>query len=152
MYEYVSEAEIEKKILAHYHGSSGIVKRHIKMAAKQMQQGQTIGKRMTPVVSFWFDRPKWAKWSCAWESFGTDGDVEVIDGTQVLPSVIRFCYFKTYGELVCQLAYITNEVSYEHSRLSMPIIIDKYYSLPERQQNVANSPADEIYNKMATII
>lgn len=78
---------------------------HVRNALHQLKQGETIGRRETPVISFWPMRPKWIKWGSAWETLGTDGDSMHEDGMLVIPAILRLAYFKL-DDQVCQLAYV----------------------------------------------
>ncbi len=96
----------EQFILNRYPGNSDIIKEHIRKAVLQLESGQTVGERATPVVSFWMMRDKWVKRGSAWEQIGTDGDVRFdANGMMVYPDILRLAYFITTDGLVCQLAY-----------------------------------------------
>jgi hypothetical protein len=79
---------------------------HVRNAVHQLKEGETIGRRGTPVISWWPMRAKWEKWGAAWETLGTDGDSESVeDGKLRIPAVLRLAYFRLDGQ-VCQLAYV----------------------------------------------
>ena len=89
-----------------------MISEHVRNAIKQLQQGEQIGRRGTPVISFWDMRPKWEKWGNAWEYFGSDGSTFVEDGKVICPAVLKLVYFRTHDGRVCQLAYkVREEVS-----------------------------------------
>lgn len=94
---------------------------HVTNAIRQLRQGEKIGRRGTPVISFWPMRPKWERHGIAWETMGTDGDDLNEDGMFVVPAIIQLAYFRI-GDQVCQLAYVIQEEvkapasSYESSK------------------------------------
>src|SRR6478735_4402877 len=98
--------DAEQFLLKRYPGDSKAIKDHIRKAVIQLQKGQTVGERATPVVSFWMMREKWRKRGSAWEQLGTDGDVKFENGEMVYPDILRLAYFVTTDGLVCQLAYL----------------------------------------------
>lgn len=80
---------------------------HLKRIEEQLEKGPKIGRRGTPVVSFWDMRSKWRKYGQYWELWGTDGDL-IHDGEQglIAPAELKLVYFVIPGtEIVCQLAY-----------------------------------------------
>lgn len=92
------------------------MREHLKKIEEQLVKGSTIGRRGTPVVSFWAMRDKWKKYGQYWELWGTDGDVEVenrvIDGARMAisplmaPAELKLIYFVIpETDIVCQLAY-----------------------------------------------
>ena len=88
------------------------LEQHVYNALQQLKQGETIGRRGTPVISHWPMRGKWEKWGLAWETQGTDGDIIVEDKTSVIPAVLQLVYFRyddwhyINPDWVCQLAYV----------------------------------------------
>ncbi len=103
-----------------------------------MKQGETIGRRGTPVISHWRMRLKWEKFGDAWECLGTDGDPGFDNGVIFVPAVLQLVYF-VYDdwhcvdpEWVCQLAYVIQPeaqgkeqvekaaIVYERARFNFP--------------------------------
>ena len=84
---------------------------HVRNAVHQLKCGETIGRRGTPVISFWPPRPKWDKWGEAWETTGTDGDSLQEDGMLVIPAVLKLVYFRCANGEVCQIAYVLHPES-----------------------------------------
>ena len=93
-----------------------MLKDHLAKVSEQLAKGPTIGKRGTPVVSFWPMRDKWEKYGEYWELWGQDGDVEVenvvkdgwrtTSGPAMAPAELKLLYFVIPGsEILCQLAY-----------------------------------------------
>jgi len=81
------------------------LEQYVYNALQQLKQGETIGRRGTPVISFWPMRQKWEKWGSAWETRGTDGDMLFEDNTIVIPAILQLVYFRN-EDTVCQLAYV----------------------------------------------
>lgn len=78
---------------------------HVRNAIRQLKEGETIGRRQTPVISFWPMRPKWERWgNSPWTYSGRDGDYVREGNTHIYPAKLRLVYFRT-GDKVCQLAY-----------------------------------------------
>jgi len=78
---------------------------NVRRAIKQLALGETIGRRGTPVISFWDMRPKWEKWGSAWQYIGSDGPPFREQSNLVCPALIKLVYLRTHDGRVCQLAY-----------------------------------------------
>jgi len=127
-------------IIAEFDGTLGITKTHrlydvllphLDKARQQFEKGATVGRRQTPVVSFWEMRPKWEKWGKAWETVGTDGDCFWETNEKfIVPAVLKLVYFRMNDGRVCQLAYeivpeklpssAQDRVTYETARCQVP--------------------------------
>ena len=84
-----------------------MISEHLAKINEQLMKGPTIGKRGTPVVSFWPMREKWKKYGEYWEIWGTDGDLEIgKTGHLMAPAELKLIYFIIPGsDTLCQLAY-----------------------------------------------
>lgn len=83
---------------------------HVTKAVRQFQKGDKIGRRVTPVISFWDMKPKWEKWGEAWAYIGSDGDADCQGtGSVIVPAMLQLVYFKTHNGRVCQLAYVIHD-------------------------------------------
>lgn len=102
--------QAKKELLDRYPGKNPNVLHHIDMAIRQLTEGQTVGVRMTPVVSFWLMRDKWKGRGSAWQMYQPDGDIRVAKDVNsstgcIYPDILQLAYFITTDGLVCQLAY-----------------------------------------------
>lgn len=82
------------------------LQQHIERAMAQLQSGTTIGRRQTPVISFWPMREKWRKYGQAFEQRGTDGMTLTENGWLIIPATLQLVYFVVPFDIVCQLAYV----------------------------------------------
>lgn len=138
--------DAEQFLLSKYPGDNPIIIGHIKMAAKQLKFGQTIGIRATPVVSFWMMKDKWKKLGQAWMTIGQDGDA-YFDEDKVLqtPKAITLVYFVTNDDLVCQLAYLveSNKLPDVPEVKEYPIVFDDKPNNLQPLDNVRVDPMAE---------
>lgn len=79
---------------------------HVVNTIRQLRRGEFIGRRQTPVVSYCDMRPKWEKYSSAWEYTGSDGSAFVEDGRMIVPAILKLIYVKSHDGRVCQMAYV----------------------------------------------
>lgn len=89
-----------------------MITEHLSKVVEQLKSGNAIGRRGTPVISFWPMREKWEKFGEYWEQFSTDGDVFINpeDGELWGPAELQLVYFRVPGTfMVCQLAYVLHE-------------------------------------------
>jgi hypothetical protein len=156
--EQRSKDEIVAELTKRYPGHSPEIHRHIDNAATVALITNVVGDRLTPVISFWLDRPKWRK-GVSWEQTGTDGDAALSITNHVCkyPAILQYAYFKTFDKLVCQLCYVlhtseeTTHTAYEQARFNIPVVLEtKYEDDAKKIEHSAYS--DEILTKMSTII
>jgi len=148
----IEDREID--ILSRYPGNSPRIREHIRRAVEQLNEGETIGRRGTPVVSFWLMRDKWRDRGASWEQQGWDGDIEYFSDDVArwrCPAALRLVYFKTYEGLVCQLAYVIQQeyissIVVSPAMTTLPNIIeDKYYGhfgVPSRTEDKEQKTPD----------
>jgi hypothetical protein len=141
---------VKQDLLLRYPGSSPVIKLHIEKSAIQLLSGQTIGRRGTPVISFWMMRDKWKNRGVSWVSIGTDGDVFEMGGNLIYPAVLQLAYFVTREGLVCQLAYeIEKETTIERtSKVTLPTTIEEGYN-PQDNSEIVSDAVNDIYSAMA---
>jgi hypothetical protein len=99
-----------------------MIEDHWLKVSEQLSKGNSIGKRGTPVVSFWQMRDKWKKYGDYWELWGQDGDLEQIPGTmeQMAPAELKLIYFRIpNSNMVCQLAYEHDPAEVECGRTGL---------------------------------
>jgi len=83
-----------------------MIEDHWLKVSEQLAKGNSIGKRGTPVVSFWQMRDKWKKYGDYWELWGQDGDLEIVDEVLTAPAELKLIYFHVPdSNMICQLAY-----------------------------------------------
>jgi hypothetical protein len=81
---------------------------YLPKVTEQLRSGNEIGRRATPVVSFWPMREKWKRHGEYWHFFGTDGDCIVEGDSLIVPATLKLIYFLLPDKAtVCQLAFIT---------------------------------------------
>jgi len=144
----------KQDLLSRYPGDNPIIKEHIEKAAKQLLNGQTIGRRGTPVVSFWLMRDKWKNRGASWVVGGTDGDVFEMGGNYISPALLQLVYFKTREGLVCQLAYeIAPEFQgYRTPSMLTPSTIEREYKSANESLDSVSEASDDILKAMKQFI